>query len=76
MKSKPDQLSEAIERLQADRLMPPVKSVEVVRGGVIRVTVVGAAEPKLRARLTAAMGSTRWTLVQARDDEGAGVESG
>jgi hypothetical protein len=71
--AKGGRLAEAIERLQADNLMPPVKSVETAAGGLIRV-VVGRFEADLRARLATAMGTTRWTLVEANDDGAAGVD--
>jgi hypothetical protein len=69
-----DRLAEAVQALQANELMPPVKSVETAAGGIIRVTVIGTLERDLRARLTAAMGSTRWKLVEALDDSAAGVD--
>jgi hypothetical protein len=69
-----DRLTETVERLQAHKLMPSVKSVETASGGIVRVIVIGPLEPDLRARLTAAMGSTRWKLVEALDDGAAGVE--
>ena len=74
MNAMGDRLAEAVRRLQANELMPPVKSVEAAAGGIINVTVIGTLEPELRARLTAAMGSTRWKLVQALDDHAAGVD--
>jgi hypothetical protein len=55
-------LERIIERLMADDLIPPVKAVEVVGGGVIRLTVTEPVGPELRARLKTAMGSVRWTI--------------
>lgn len=45
--------------------MPPVKAVEMGGGGWIRVTVVGEVEDEVRSRIAAAMGVTRWKLVEA-----------
>jgi hypothetical protein len=59
--------------LRTDGLIPPVKAVDTVGGGIVRVTVIGAAEPELRARLTAAMGAARWKLVEASDEGVAGA---
>ncbi|WP_375504698.1 hypothetical protein [uncultured Jatrophihabitans sp.] len=67
-------LQEAIDRLQANDLMPPVKAIESGAGGWIRVTVIGAVDGELRARLTAAMGSTRWKLTEAQNEIDAGAE--
>jgi hypothetical protein len=72
--AKSDRLAETVERLQANELMPPVKSVESAAGGIIRVIVVGTLEPDERTRLTPAMGSTRWKLVETLDDRAAGAE--
>lgn len=76
VRSEPDRLSEAIQRLQADGLMPPVRSVELAGGGIIRVTVVGAVEPEQRARLVTAMGPARWELLEAIDAQAAGADFG
>lgn len=62
MKTDPDRLGEVIERLKADGLIPPVKSVHVVGGGIVRVRVTGPVTPDLCARIATAMGSTRWTI--------------
>jgi hypothetical protein len=62
VKANPRRLEEIIERLNADSLIPPVEPLEVVGGGVIRVTITGPVSPELRARLQAAMGSARWKI--------------
>lgn len=66
-------LQDAIDRLQANDLVPPVKGIETGAGGWIRVTVIGSVDEELRARLNAAMGSTRWKLVEAQDAHDAGA---
>jgi hypothetical protein len=67
-----NRLPEVIARLQAADLIPPIESVETIGGGVIRVVVIGTVEPEFHARLTAAVGSTRWKLVESEDDRAAG----
>ena len=74
MNTNGNDLQDVIDRLEAQGLMPPVKVVESGTGGWIRVTVVGSADQELRARLAAAMGSTRWKLFEAQNETDAGTE--
>jgi hypothetical protein len=64
MNSNPDRLTQIIDRLRAEDFIPPVRTVAVASGGIIRVRVPESADAGVRARLTAAMGSTRWELVE------------
>ena len=67
MNSDGDGLQDVIDRLRARGLMPAVKAIESGAGGWVRVTVIGTADEELRGRLEAAMGSTRWKLIEAQD---------
>jgi hypothetical protein len=58
----PHRLDKIIEGLKADNLIPLVKSVDMIGGGVFRVTVSGPVTPELRARLAGAMGGERWKI--------------
>lgn len=56
MNSNPDRLTQIIDRLRAGDFIPPVRTVEVAGGAIIRVSVAESADADVRARLTAAIG--------------------
>lgn len=62
--AKKGSVSEIVDRVRVENLIPPVKSIEMIGDGVIRVTVRGPLSPELHSRLKLAIGDLRWRLVE------------